>query len=146
MLPLIPALIARIAAQVPELHGRVEGAISLARLMAQNALPHQTPAAFAMPGAITGGKPGGIDGLFRQAVQREVTVVLVMRASDPGASRAIDPVELLIERIATAVAAWQPDPGLPPFELRSVRPGTAAGGVLTYDLTFTLADELRIPT
>lgn len=136
----------RLEAQVPALAHRVHGAADLARLMAAGKPPQVTPAAHVLPGGLQGGRDdGGLAvGLFRQAVRRVVTVILTLRVHDKLGQRALDALDALLDAVITAICGWQPDPAIGPFTLRSGRVLSMAGGALSYQIDFQIADEVRI--
>ena len=136
--------IARLEARVPVLRGRVAGAASLADLLARDAMPEQTPAAHVIPSDITGGAETALTGLYRQSVQRQITVMLTLRSHDASGRRALETLEDLLEEIVTAVAGWSPEPTATPFSLRRCRLLRFAAGTFVYEISFSLTDHLRI--
>jgi hypothetical protein len=123
---------ARLIAACPVLTGRVGTALQLADAMARNALPQITPAAFILPLGLRGGAANAAAGLYRQAIDRFLGVVLVVRsAADP------------LGQIA-AIAGWAPDEAIGVYRLTRGELVSLAGGVATYQLDFALDDQLRI--
>lgn len=140
-----PVVLARIEAACPVLAGRIGTALQLADAMARNALPQITPAAFLLPLGLRGGQVDAAAGMYRQAVDRFLGVVLVVRsAADPLGSRMVDELDALIDGVIGAIAGWGPDdvPGV--YRLARGELASLAGGAATYQLDFSLDDQLRI--
>jgi hypothetical protein len=141
---LIAPTIARLAERVPILKGRVAGAASLAGLLARDAVPEQTPAAHVILSDIAGGNETALSGMYRQAVQRQISVMLTVRSHDASGRRALETIEDLIEEVIVAIAGWLPGDTAGPFSLRRARLVRFANGVFVYEITFALNDHLRI--
>lgn len=138
------AVIDRLKAQVPGLGQRVEGAADLARLVAQQTPPQATPAAHVFPAGLSGGAAEPMIGLYRQDVARLTAVLLTVRAQDQAGQRAVADIEALIDAIVEAIAGWAPHETRGVFVLRRAQLVSAVGGAFSYELTFSLSDELRI--
>ncbi|MDE1917667.1 MAG: hypothetical protein KGJ57_18190 [Sphingomonadales bacterium] len=133
--------------QVESLRGRVKGATDLARLVKEQQLPQQTPAAFVLPGSLTGGAAALATGFFRQAFSETLSVVLVVRvADDPTGKRALDAMAPVITDVVTAITGWGPDDSPGVFVLVRGDVTGAEVGALIYQLDFRLDDQLRITT
>ncbi len=72
--------------------------------------------------------------------------MLTVRGHDATGARALERIDDLIEAIVAAVAGWSPEAGGWAFNLRRVRLVSSAGGAFVYELTFAIADQLRIAT
>jgi len=142
----IPAVIARLKSMVPALGGRVAGAADLARLMASQTPPQATPAAHVYPGGLMGGRAEPILGQYRQGVERLVSVLITVRSQDQTGARALDQIEALLDAVVEAVAGWAPTDSRGVFVLRRAVPTGASGAAFSYELTFSISDDLRILT
>ena len=135
----------RIEAQVPDLAGRLGNAGDFANLVEHNRLPQLTPAGYVLPGGLRGGAPDVVAGLFRQAFDEVVSVVLVSRvAGDPLAAAAIDEISPLVRSTVEAVAGWAPDDAVGVFQLAQGELVGEKDGALVFQIDFTLNDQLRI--
>lgn len=136
---------ARIEAKVPALAGRIENAGQFAVLVERGQLPQVTPAAFVLPGGLSGGAVSALSGMFVQAFDETVSVVLVDRvAADPRGSRAIDGMTPLVRAVVDGLAGWGPDEAIGIFALQSGELVGSQAGTLIFQLDFILSDQLRI--
>lgn len=136
---------ARLVAACPVLTGRVGTALQMADAMARGALPQVTPAAFILPLGLRGGAANAAAGLYRQAVDRFLGIVLVVRsAADPLGQRVVDELQPLIEGTIGAIAGWAPEDAIGAYRLTRGELVSLAGGAATYQLDFSLDDQLRI--
>jgi len=142
---LVEAVEARLVAACPVLTGRVGSALQLADAMARNALPQFTPAAFLLSLGLRGGPADAVAGMFRQAVDRYLGIVLIVRsAADPLGQRVVDELGPLIDGTINAIAGWAPDDAVGTYRLVRGELVSLAGGAATYQLDFALDDQLRI--
>lgn len=137
-------IIDRLQAIAP-LAGRVQGAARLADLQARNGTPQASPAAFVIGSALRGGPADVMTGMFRQALDRMVSVILFVRLAGDGTGAA-GGVELepLVEQVVTRVCGWAPEGAIGVFRLQRGELIAFAGGLATYQLDFVLDDQLRI--
>jgi hypothetical protein len=75
-------VITRIEGAVPALTGRTQGAAEFAALMKSNGLPQQIPAAHVLPLGLQGGAAQAATGMFAQALEEVIAVVLTWRGGD----------------------------------------------------------------
>lgn len=143
---LVAEVMARIGTQVPDLAGRVDGAIAFADLMRRNALPQQTPAAHVLPLGLQGGGAEVVTGLFRQDVAEVVGVLLTLRSFTQTGSGALPELGQLIRAVIDAIAGWGPDAAIGVFRLRQGHLVNMSAGTIVYQLEFSISDQLRIPT
>lgn len=130
---------------IPVLARRTEGALQLARLRQQNALPQVTPAAFVCPAGIAGDRPDVATGVFRQQLTDVVAVVIVLRASDdPKVARAIDPLHDLIRQVITTVAGVRPPGASHPIQFLRGFLVSMADAAVTYQLEFSAQSQMRL--
>lgn len=130
---------------VPGLERRTEGALQLARLRQQNALPQVTPAAFVSPAGIAGDRAEVATGAFRQQLTDVVAVTLVLRASDdPRAARAIDPLADLVRSVIEAVAGNRPIGATGPIVFLRGFLVSMADAAVTYQLEFSVTSHMRL--
>lgn len=143
---MIEQVIARLEQTVPDLDGRVREAARLAQLMEKGQLPQAGFTAFVLPGALRGGASTAAAGMFRQAISRTVSVMLVMRvAGDAKGTTALDRIQPVIDACVLAICGWTPDEetiGL--FTLTGGELTSLTNGTLTYVLDFSINDQLRI--
>ena len=142
--PMIDALMERLAEQVPELAGRIEGAANLAELMRQNKLPQVTPALNVLPLGLVGGKAIAMLENYRQDVDRQFAVILTIRSFDATGGRDQTDIEALIGRIVMAVVGWTPVPttrGV--FRLVRASLANMQAGTLAYQIEFSISDAIR---
>lgn len=135
----------RVETGVAALDARIEEAADLAALVRSDALPAQSPWAFAIPLGIDGGAPDAAAGIYRQSITEVVGLVLVVQApGDPSGADALGTIDELIIDIVQRVCGWAPDdvPGV--FVLRRGRLLSVANGAVIYQLDFALDDQLRI--
>lgn len=143
---MIPQVIARLKARVTDLGQRVEGAADLSNLMRQGSFPQATPVVHVLPSGLTGEKAitqGG--GMFFQAVQRQITLILTIRTHDATGARAMETVDDLLAAIIAAIAGYAPLPDAGVFKLIRCRLDRFEAGTAVYEIVFSLPDELRIP-
>lgn len=143
----MPAL-ADLVESVPALAGRVHAAARLAELMARNGLPQVCPAAFVLPLGIGARKADAVTGMYRQSIDRLQGVVLVIRAAgDATGAAGLVQLDPLIEAVIAAVAGAEADSAIGGvFELaKGELASLGTGGTITYQLDFTVEDQLRIP-
>lgn len=135
----------RIEALVPALVGRVENAGQFAQLIERNQLPQVTPAAFVLPGGLSGGAAEASAGIFIQSFDEVVSVVLADRvAGDAVGGKALDGMTPLVIDVVTAICGWGPDDAIGIFTLRSGELVGSQNGVLVFQLDFAMNDQLRI--
>jgi hypothetical protein len=137
------AVIDRLKANVPALHGRVARAVDLAELIAKNMLPPQTPAAFVL-WAGDNAAPNDMAPITRQTVREMASVVLVARkAGDITGAKASDDADDIGDDVVAALVGYQPSDQLDPFEyLRGRLLGLQDGAVITQ-LDFSIRRYLR---
>lgn len=141
---LVGAVIAQLGARVPELAGRIEGAAELSALMRENRLPQVTPAAHVLPLGLRGLQADAATGLFRQAVDETVAVVLTWRGYEASGGRALSPLDALIDAVIAALAGWGPEAAGGVLRLARGQLVAINAGTIVYQIDFTLTDHLRI--
>ena len=135
----------RIEARVAALAGRLQNAADFAAMVETNRLPQVTPAAFVLPGTISGGAAQAMSGLFVQGLVETVICVVVVRVTgDALAARAIDQAAPIVREVVTAVAGWGPDDATGTFVLGQCELVGAKDGALVFQIDFLLDDQLRI--
>lgn len=139
---LVDALKNRLRDEVAELR-TVEGAASMAALMATNGLPQQTPAAHVVTLGLQGGEEEAMAGAFIQSTQ-EVLGVIVTWRNAVNTDRTVTDVEALIRKIVISVAGWEPEGAMAPFKLLRGQLVAMNKGTLVYQLDFAITDQLRI--
>lgn len=142
--PMIDAIMARLADQVPDLAGRIEGAANLAELMRQNKLPQVTPALNVIPSGIGGGKAVAMLNDYRQDVERQYAVILTIRSYEATGGQVQPDAEALIERIIMALVGWTPRTdtrGV--FRLVRCFLANMQAGTLAWQIEFSIPDAIR---
>jgi len=140
----VDLIIERLKTRVPGLGQRVAGAAEFAALTATGALPQITPAAHVIPTGIAGAKQAPQMGLYIQGIDRLFSVILTMRAGDASASRSLGAASDLVEDIITALAGWELGNRIGVMTFRRSALVSASKGALSYELSFSLSDQLRI--
>ncbi|RWR26790.1 hypothetical protein D2T29_19630 [Sinirhodobacter populi] len=142
---LVDAVIERLADAVPDLSGRINGALQLARLRQQNALPQATPAAFVILGDIEGGEVASASGAFVQAYRDVIAVVLVVRTNDsPAASRSGDALHPLIWAVIEALVGRRLEGAVGQMALRRAFLVSLADGAAVYQIEFSQLNQMRL--
>ncbi len=139
-------VISRIGAKVAPLAGRVEGAAELTELVREDALPNITPAAYVLPLGLRGGQPDAAAGLFRQAFEAFVGVVLVIdSAGDVTGAGALPTMDELVDQVVAAMCGWGPGNAVGGvFQLSRGALVSLSRGTIIYQLDFAIEDMLRI--
>lgn len=140
----LQAIIDRLKARVPDLGNRVEDVGALAALTASGGVPGVTPIAHVVPGGIAGGKHVAQTGSYVQAVDRQFSVVLTLRTQDPSGKRAMSRLAELIDEIIAALAGWDIGALLGVVQFRRSTLIGADRGAFSYDIQFSVTDQLRI--
>lgn len=140
----VDLIISRLKSRVPDLGNRVAGAAEFAALTATGALPQVTPAAHVIPTGISGSKQAPQIGLYVQGIERLFSIILTMRASDASASRSLGAASDLVEDIIKALAGWELGGRIGVMTFRRSALVSASKGALSYELSFSLSDQLRI--
>lgn len=143
---LIEDTIARLKAQVPDLGNRVEGAASLAALARSGGVPQVALVAHVLPSGIGGGKALPLMGMYRQAVDRLVSVILTVNTGHAQGGHWAERIEALVDQIILAVLGWQPTGSAGVFGLRRAQLIDATAGVFRYEITFSCEFEMRVET
>lgn len=142
---LVLATADRLKVQVPALGERVSGAIELAALVAEDALPQVMPAAFVLPLGLQGGEAKYATGAFLQMFDETVGVLLVVQAAgDVTGAIALPDLDALIESVITKIAGWAPDNVAGCFELRRGALVSLTAGAALYQLDFAIVNQLRV--
>lgn len=143
---MVAEVTARLAAMVPMLAGRIEGAVDFAELMRRNALPQLTPGAYVLPLGLQGGGAEVMTGLYRQEVSEIIGVLLTYRSFSQTGGVALPELGLLIRAVIDAVAGWGPDAAIGVFRMRQGHLVNMSAGTIVYQLEFVISDQLRILT
>lgn len=138
-------------ADIELLAGRIGEAASLSDLMARNQAPQVTPAAFVLPLGLRGGRADAATGLFRQDIAETLGVVLFVRsAGDATGAKAGDRLRPLRNDVIRRIVGWAPpsdwleDDTVGVFVLSRGQLLSMSAGMLTYQLDFSVDDQLRI--
>jgi hypothetical protein len=145
MTTLVESVKARIEASVAALNGATEEVADLAELVKRSALPQRATAAFVIPLGFNGGIPDAATGIFRQLIDDQVGVVLVVQApGDPQAKTALAKIDVLSKAVINAVAGWAPDDVIGVFRAVRGRLVSIAAGTVFFQIDFAVEDQLRI--
>lgn len=123
---------------------RVEDALQLQALVDKGQLPASGVSAFVVPLGFRGGTVRSASAPFVQDTEETVAVVLAVRALtalDPAAKASL---ASLIGAVIAAIAGWQPAGQPDAFRLGRAFLVTIQGGVLLYQIEFSLSSSLRI--
>lgn len=140
---MVPEIISRIEARVPDLSGRVQATGDFVAMIRDNKLPQQD-AAFVIAAGMTGGQPSAMAGLFVQPVTETIGVALVFRTLTSTAGRKVPDIRDRILAVIEALAGWAPGDEAGVLTLARVIPLGLTGGTALYEVDFTLDDQLRI--
>lgn len=143
---MLDAVQARLQTQIPDLAGRVQDAADFTEMLKRGGAPAATPAAFVIPAAMIGRQPASATGLFIQDYTESISVVLVFSSTDPRASRAFKRLRPFIADVIEAIAGWTPGGTVGVFQLARGAVLGVGEGRLTYQLDFSIFDQLRIST
>jgi hypothetical protein len=141
---LVADVIARLKAGVPDLGNRVEGAGALAALSKSGGVPQAGLVAYVVPTGIAGGKAFPLTGIYRQAIDRLISVLLVINTGHAQGGSLGDRMEALTLAIINALVGWQPEGATGVVTLRRAQLIDATGGVYRHEITFAAEHELRI--
>lgn len=143
---MLEAMTERLEAHVPRLEKRVSTATDFSRLKARGVAPSGGLNAYLIPSGIQAGASDLMAGAFRQELRRGVTLVLLMLASDPVGTQALDDIPGLLDECLQAICGWAPGEQSGVFELASARFATAEKGLISYLIDFRINDQLRVTT
>ena len=141
---LVDQLIARLRTGVPELGNRVEGAAALGALARSGGVPQAALVAHVVPAGLVGGQDIPLTGIYRQDTTRLTTVLLTANTGHAQGGHVADRLEELIDKIILAVVGWQPPDNFGSLILRRAQLLRAEGGIFSYEITFAVAQEVRI--
>lgn len=138
--------IARLKANVPALHSRVEGVADLAGLIGRKQLPTLTPAAWVLFLGDDGGEATDMTGGMRQLVTETIGVLLIHRVAGDSkgtkAEVALDPLRIAVR---DTLAGWEPDDAAEPIVYRRARLHDVSSGTVFLQLDFLARWHLRVP-
>lgn len=137
-------IIQRLKDRVPDLGQRVAGAAEFAALAATGSRPQVMPAAHVVPTGIVGKPMQPQLGMYIQKVERLFSIILSLRAADASAARSLTPAADMIEVIIEALAGWELGGRIGVMIFQRSTLVDAGKGALTYELSFSLSDQLRI--
>lgn len=143
MLP-VEEIIARLKANAPSLHTRVEGAANLSELMRTNSLPQVTPAAHVIPLGLQGLTASAMTGAFVQELRETIGVVISIRSHDRSGKKALEGVEKILKEVISAIAGWAPEEEVGVFTVNRGGIVRMSNGTFVYQLDFSITDQLRI--
>lgn len=123
---------------------RVEDALQLQSLMEKGQLPASGVSAFVVPIGLRGGPVRSATVPFIQDIEETLAVVLAVRAMTALDATARGSLPGLIAAVIDAVAGWQPAGEPDAFRLGRAFLVTIQGGVLLYQIEFSLSSSLRI--
>lgn len=136
---------------IADLGGRIQPAASLSELMARNQAPQTCPAAFVLPSGIRGGSVDAMAGLFKQDIAEMLSIVLFLRsAGDATGGKMTDALVPIRNGVIRAIVGWAPQSDwlegetVGEFSLSRGTLVSLSAGLLTYQLDFSLNDQLRI--
>jgi hypothetical protein len=135
----------RLEARVPELAGRVKGALDLVELRDRGTAAIGGVTCFVIPGGLAGREPQNAAGPFTQSIRRNLTLVLVMKSGDRNGAEALKRLNKgLLDDVLKSVLGWAPDDMVGVFSLMGGKVVPGSGGVLSYMIEFQIEDQLRV--
>lgn len=137
-------VIALLRSDLPDFKGRVEGALQLANLLRQNALPQVTPAAFVVPVGVDGGRVDAITGLYVQTYTEALAVVVVLRGAEPTGGRLRDQLNALSWSVIELLAGREVGENRGQLVLRRAFLASMTDGAIVYQIEFSLQDQMRL--
>lgn len=141
---MLEAVITKISAEVPDLAGRVSGAVDFGALVAGGQMPASTYAAFVIPAGLNGRAAEAAAGSFVQSFDETIGVVVTIRSFEAAARRAVDPLRELVRQVYECLCGWAPSDEVGVLVLRAGRLLSMQAGLIVYQLDFTLTDQMRI--
>ncbi|OYU38608.1 MAG: hypothetical protein CFE33_15050 [Pseudorhodobacter sp. PARRP1] len=140
----VDLIIQRLKDRVPGLGQRVAGAAEFAALAATGKRPQSMPAAHVVPTGIVGKPMQPQMGMYIQKVERLFSIILSLRAADAAAARSLTPAADMIEAVIGALVGWEFGARIGVMIFQRSTLVDAGQGVLTYEISFSLSDQLRI--
>lgn len=135
----------RIGAEVAALSGHVEDIAALAVLIAEGALPQADVCAFVCPLGFDDRGGESATGYHTQILEDSIAVILCVKArGDVKARKALPTIGDLKDAVIAAVAGWGPADAAGVFFVRRGRLVSAEGGLVLFQIDFSLTDQLRI--
>ncbi len=135
----------KLGADIPALAGAVDEVADLAALVTAGALPQRPKAAFVIPLGFDDRGAESASGLFTQAIEDAIGVVLVVQApGDPKARRALSTVDELKDAVLASLAGWAPADAVGVLVPRRGRLVSVTAGAVIYQVDFALSNQLRI--
>jgi hypothetical protein len=134
----------RLENRVPELANRVHDAADFTAFLNSNGKSIATPAAYVIPAALVGERPQDATGVFIQGYTESFSVVLVFRSTGAKADRALKKLQSFLFDVIKALVGWAPDGIIGVFQLARGRVAGATGGLLTYQIDFSIHNQLRV--
>jgi hypothetical protein len=142
---LVSDVITRLDATVPTLTGRIQSAADLSKLIAENALPQVTPAAFVLPLGFDASPNARMTGLHSQMLTERIGVVLLVgAAADATGALSLQAVDDLVEQVKVTLVGWAPVAGLDTFDVTRGRLTDLSAGLVFYQLDFSTTRLLRV--
>ncbi len=142
---MIAAIRTRMAAKIPDLAGRIDGAAEFAAALERDTLPQADFFAYVIPAGAQGTAPTAMAGLFVQPVRRQIAVLLGFRSHSPTAERALGDIRTRIDQAVAAICGWAPADDIPGvFELQSEALFGFRKGAVFYQLQFAITDRLEV--
>lgn len=143
---MIEAVEDRLEAMVPELVGRIQGAAEFSAALRDGAFPRGGASAFLIPMGLQGGAADAVTGQFSQEYNEVLGVLLTFTSADRTGEKALKQMRPIIFAVIEALAGWSSGEELGVFRL--LRGGLTPGprGQMTYQLDFSIQDQLRIST
>ncbi len=142
---LVNDVIAKLDNDVSELTGRIFGAADFSMLIATNALPLVTPAAFVLPLGFDASANARMSGMHsQQRTERIGVVLLVGSAADATGAESLTAVDELVDRVTLALAGWKPASGDIGFDVLRGRMLDLREGLCFYQIDFSTQRLLRV--
>ncbi len=140
---LIPALITRMKGR-GLFGGRIGVAADLQALIRNGTAGQPVLRAHVIASALLGRQPAAAAGAYVQSVERGVTILFTLPATDGTGAGKADQLEQLVSDTVAAVAGWR-HPEMPgAFRLMRGDLLSMQGGTIAYKLDFAALDQLRI--
>ena len=141
---MIEAVITRLETLVPELAGRIEGAVDFAELVRSGNLPQHGVSAHVVPLGLRAKPAQTAAGSFVQGYTETLGVILTARSDTPTGKRILGDIRGFLFQVIEALCGWAPGNEIGVFTLAGGGLSSADRGAFAYRIEFSIDDQLRI--
>ncbi|MCT4554632.1 MAG: hypothetical protein N4A53_08095 [Pelagimonas sp.] len=135
----------RLEARVPELAGRVKGALDFVEALSKGTQSIGGVTCYVIPGGLSALQAQNAVGPFTQPIRRNLTLVLMLTSGDQNGVAALKRLNTgLLDDVLQSVMGWAPDDMVGVFSLMGGRVVPDTTGFLAYLIDFQIEDQLRV--